>query len=148
VRLNVGHGLPLDQYSISGAIIRLRQYGLTKDAIADVVRLPVDKIEKIERGLAVSAVTNQPIAVKGGLSHLRGHALAPQQIEVNRRYGGPKAVFYIRQTIGLLKNDMYPHTPGFAAAMDELMSIWLGIRPDVVRRGTATPGLIGRDGQP
>jgi hypothetical protein len=129
VRYNVSHGLALDQYSINNAIIRLGQMGLSKEAIGEIVRLPVDRLEKIEKGFGISTVDGKPIAVKGGLKHFAGQVLTPQQVATNRHYGGMKAGFYINQIASLLENNMFPRTPTFATAMDKLTSLWAKVRP-------------------
>ena len=124
VRANIAHGLALDQYQIRSAIIRLERYGYQRDQISEVVRLPVEAIEKIERGFAQTQ-QGEPIALKGGLSHLRGQTLDDEQIEVNRHYGGPKAVFYVRQIIALLEQDMWPvKSVMFVSEMDRLTALW------------------------
>jgi ParB-like chromosome segregation protein Spo0J len=127
VRLNIGHGQPLDTYCVRNAIIRLETYGYTKEAISEVVRLPLEDIGKIERGFA-NDETGKPIALKGGLSHLAGHTLDQQQREINRRYSGPKAVFFVRQISGLLANDMYPRSQTFMDEMDALCDLWRTIK--------------------
>jgi hypothetical protein len=123
VRLNVGHGEPLDQYCVRSAIIRLTEYGYRREQISEVVRLPIDQIEKIERGFAM-AQNGKPVALKGGLDHLKGRTLDPQQIEVNRHYSGSKAVFYVRKICDLLENDMAPTTRTFIDEMDRLVALW------------------------
>jgi ParB-like chromosome segregation protein Spo0J len=70
VRLNVSHGQALTPYNIRNAIIRLEGFGYAKDAISDIVKLPLEQIEQIERGFAVDATTGEPVALKGGLAHL------------------------------------------------------------------------------
>jgi hypothetical protein len=125
VRCNIGHGQPLDSYTVRAAIIRLTEYGYSKEAISDVVRMPLEQIEKIERGYANEQATGKPMALKGGLSHLKGTSLSPRQIEINRHYGGGKATFYIRQLCELLENDMEPQTNSFANEMDRLVQLWL-----------------------
>jgi hypothetical protein len=124
VRLNVSHGEPLDQFNIRSAIVRLNEYGYSKEKISDVVRLPVPAILKIERGFATDAETGKPVALKGGLSHLRGMPLDKEQQQVNRHYSGPKAIFYLRQLISLLQNDMAPTSATFATEMDRLFELW------------------------
>jgi hypothetical protein len=128
IRLNVSHGLQLSQYNVRNAIIRLEQYGYTKEAISDVVRIPIERIEEIERGFASDADSGAPIALKGGLSHLAGEQLNKEQQETNRRYSGPKAVFFVKQISGLLANDMWPRTATFAAEMDTLCERWKAVR--------------------
>ena len=123
VRCNIGHGEPLDQYTVRNAIIRLTAYGYQREQISDVVRLPIEQIEKIERGFAASQ-DGKPVALKGGLSHLKGQTLDPQQIEINKHYSGGKAVFYVRQLCDLFENNMAPTSAGFVAEMDRLMTLW------------------------
>lgn len=123
VRCNIGHGEPLDQYTVRNAIIRLTAYGYEREQISDVVRLPLDMIEKIERGFAASQ-DGKPLALKGGLNHLKGQTLDPQQIEINKHYSGGKAIFYVKQICDLLENNMAPTTAGFAAEMDRLVTLW------------------------
>jgi ParB/Sulfiredoxin domain len=125
VRCNIGHGEPLDSYNVRSAIIRLSEYGYAKEAISEVVRLPLEQIEKIERGYASEQGTGRPLALKGGLSHLKGTQLTPRQQEINRHYSGGKAVFYARQIADLLENDMWPHTESFAYEMNRLTDLWL-----------------------
>jgi hypothetical protein len=126
VRNNIGHGLPLDGYTVRAAIIRLSEYGYTKEAISDVVRMPVAQLAKIERGYA-SDQTGKPVALKGGLSHLRGASLTPKQMEVNRHYGGTKATFYLKQLTELLENDMAPTSEAFIYEMNKLVQLWLDL---------------------
>jgi ParB-like chromosome segregation protein Spo0J len=123
VRLNVGHGEHLDQFSISNAILRLQQYGYRRDQISDIVRLPPEKIEKIERGFALNTDGN-PVPLKSGLSHLRGEQLTPEQQALNQHYSGPKAVFHVRQVTQLIESDAWPRTESFTAAMDSLCKLW------------------------
>lgn len=128
VRFNVGHGEPLDQYTVRNAIIRLSEYGFAREQITEIVRLPAAKIDEIQRGFAFND-ENKPIALKGGLDHMAGGHLDAQQQEVNRHYSGGKAVFYVRQVCQLLENDMWPVQSGtFAHEMDRLCSMWADIK--------------------
>jgi hypothetical protein len=126
VRLNVGHGEPLDHYNVRSAVIRLTEYGFAKEAISEVVRLPLEQIVKIERGYVASdASTGRPVALKGGLSHLAGSKLDKEQLEVNRHFSGGKVIFYVRQLIGLVQHDMVPESESFEQEMDALVKAWL-----------------------
>jgi hypothetical protein len=147
VRLNIGHGEALDGYSVKNAIIRLQEYGFERDKISEIVRLPIARIDDIERGFAYAASSSKsatvaspgaapsepaepprPIALKGGLDHLGGCKLTERQIEVNKHYAGPKAVFFVRQICDLLVNDMWPDTPTFCGEMDRLVGLWERVR--------------------
>jgi hypothetical protein len=123
VRLNIGHGTPLDQYTIRNAVLRLEEYGYRRDQIAEVVRLPLDRIEKIERGFA-STSEGHPIALKGGLSHMRGETLNAEQQKLNRRYSGGKATFHLHQLCVLIETDMWPRSHDFQEGMEKLIALW------------------------
>lgn len=127
VRLNVVHGEPLDLYTIRTAIIRLTSYGYSKEEISEVVRLPVEQITKAERNFAHNE-KGEPIALKGGLKHLAGQTLDTHQQEINRRYSGPKALFFVRQLLGMLGNNMHPTTSAFADEMDALCKTWHDVK--------------------
>ena len=128
VRLNIGHGQTLDQYSVRAAVAKLIEYGYERAAISEVVRVPVDHLETIVKGFA-AAPTGQPVALKGGLRHMAGQSLSQEQITVNRSYAGGKATFYARQVADLLASDLWPReSEGFAAQMDRLVELWAAVR--------------------
>jgi len=139
VRLNVGHGDQLDQYSVRNAIIRLLEYGYERNQISEVVRLPLDQIDKIERGFATSASDGRPIALKGGLDHLHGRALTDHQQDLNRRYSGLKATFHARQLADLLEAKMWPSTAAFAEQMDRIVHAWTAINKAQQRSAKSKP---------
>jgi hypothetical protein len=126
VRLNIGHGEPLDSYSIRNAIIRLESYGFKRAQISEVVRVPADRIEKIERGFATGPA-GEPVALKGGLEHLHGSQLTEAQQSVNRHYSGGKATFHLRQLCSLLESDMHPRSESFEHEMRRLINLWTKI---------------------
>lgn len=136
VRLNIGHGAPLDQFSVRTAVARLIEYGFERAAIQEIVRLPTEHLERVVKGFA-STPAGETIALKGGLRHMRGEQLTEEQVEVNRRYGGGKAEFYARQIVGLLETDMAPRSPAFSVTMDRLVDLWLDARKAAKKRGAA-----------
>lgn len=127
IRCNVGHGEPLDHYSIRRAILRLTtEYGYQRESVSEIVRLPVPQIEHIEKGFAARIEDGKPFAVKGGLPHLAGMALSADQREVVKHYSGGKAVFQARQLADLLEHDMWPrNSSAFATEMNRLTKLWL-----------------------
>jgi hypothetical protein len=128
VRLNIGHGQNFDQITTRTAIIRLGEYGYSRAQIAEIVRVPAVSLEGIERGFALSE-DGKPLALKSGLSHMRGQVLTQEQVAVNRQYGGPKAVFFVKQICSMLEHGMWPdRSQPFVAAMDRLVLLWGEIR--------------------
>jgi hypothetical protein len=126
VRLNIGHGLPLDVYSTRRAVIRLEQYGYTREAICDVIKVSSVELGKIYRGFAYTD-DGEPVAVKGGLSHLGGRVLNGQQQCANRNYGGPKATYMAKMLAELLENDMWPRTDNFQREMHRILNLWAAL---------------------
>lgn len=130
VRLNIDHGQPLDQFSVRNAVARLTELGYGRDAISDVVRIPADHIDTIVKGFA-AAPTGEPVALKGGLRHMRGQTLSAQQMQVNRGYAGGKVSFYARQIADVIEGDLWPRdSAAFAEQMDRLVSLWSAIRAE------------------
>lgn len=130
VRLNISHGAALTAYDIKVSIARLQALGFQREQIGEVVRIGADKIDTIVKGFAAGG-DGQPLALKGGLRHMRGTTLSEQQIAAQRRYGGGQAVFYVRQIKALLEADMWPtHSDVFATEMDELIVLWRAARGD------------------
>jgi hypothetical protein len=126
VQLNTEHGIPLTAYDLRNAVARLEKMGYQRDAISKVVKLPVDKIAEISKGFGTSE-SGDPVALKGGLSHMQGQQLSQQQITAQKHYGGHKAVFYVRQLILLLNEDLWPRDElNFRQEMDRLMALWEG----------------------
>lgn len=123
IRLNIGHGIPLDAYTIKRAILRFQTYGYTREQISEIVHLPAIRIADIERGFA-SDESGEPVALKGGLGHLSGKPLTAEQQEVNRHYSGKQATFYLRQLSKLIENDMWPRSETFTFEMNRLMELW------------------------
>lgn len=136
VRLNIDHGQPLDQYCIRNAIIRLSEYGYEREQISEAVKLPVDQIERITHTFAVDETTGKPLALKGGLDHLRGRPLSPQQQSLNRHYSGPKAIFYVRQIREMLERGMWPdQSLNFVREMNLLVETWMAIQSGEEKAG-------------
>lgn len=125
VRLNAEHGKPLDHFEIRSAVAKLAEFGFTRERISEAVRVSPERIDEIRKGFA-QAPTGEPVALKGGLRHMRGAALTQRQMDVNRSYGGAKGVFYANQIVQLLENDLWPReSDAFASAMDHLTDIWV-----------------------
>jgi len=136
VRLNIQHGQPLSSFDVRASIARLMQLGYQRDEIAEVVRMPAANIEEITRGFAVGPAGNAPVALKGGLQHLRGQNLTERQQKAQRHYGGGAALFYVRQIALLLNNDLWPTRSNlFAEEMDALAAAWLELRKPHQRAG-------------
>lgn len=128
VRLNAEHGKPLDHFEIRSAVAKLAEFGFTRERISEAVRVSPERIDEIRKGFAQTP-TGEPVALKGGLRHMRGEPLTDRQMQVNRSYGGAKGTFYANQIVQLLENDLWPRdSDAFADAMDHLTDLWLQSR--------------------
>lgn len=104
VQANTDHGLPLQAYDRRRVVLRLQELGLEVERIAEIVRVPVSRIEELRRASAVDP-QGRPVPVKRGLSHLAGKTLTPHEAAINRRYQGFRPAFYVRQLLDYLATD-------------------------------------------
>lgn len=126
IRLNAEHGIPLTYYDVRLSILRLRDLGYTEERISNAVRMNIDKVSDAIRGAGISTTTGQPIAIKGGLRHKNGQPISDVQQQAMRRYAGGNVVFYVRQLILLLENDLWPaESVSAKTEMDRLVGRWV-----------------------
>ncbi len=129
VKLNRGHGRAFDRYDINRIALRLQQWGITRELVSEIIRIPVAQIERIR--VAETKTGHNVIPLKTGLSHLQDRVLTKRQQGAVERYGGQQATFYARQILSLLENDIYPTTPAFVESMNALTETWLRLREKV-----------------
>jgi hypothetical protein len=123
VRLNTTHGQPLTNYDVRSAVARLEQLHYPHEQIAEVVKVPVERIAELIKGFAHDQAGDL-LALKGGLAHLRGETLTAKQVTAQRHYGGAKGVFYVRQVILMIENNLCPKDGPFASELERLVTLW------------------------
>jgi hypothetical protein len=123
VRLNTTHGQPLTNYDVRSAVARLEQMRYPHEQIAEAVKVPIERIAELIKGFAHDQAGDF-VALKGGLSHLSGETLTKKQMDAQRHYGGSKGVFYIRQVILMIENDLYPANGPFVSELERLIALW------------------------
>lgn len=123
VRLNTTHGQPLTNYDLRNAVARLEEMKYPHEQIAEVVKVPIERVGELIKGFAHDQGGGL-VALKGGLAHLRGETLSQKQVAAQRRYGGHKGVFYIRQLILMVENDLCPSDGPFASELERLIALW------------------------
>jgi hypothetical protein len=129
VRINAEHGQPLTHYDLKDSILRLERMGYSRDKISVAVKMTPDKVADIIRNSAHSE-TGEPVALKGGLRHMRGQSLNDAQAATVKRYAGGQAVFYVKQLLMLLDNNLWPtESPSIRTEMDKLVDRWLARYP-------------------
>jgi hypothetical protein len=121
VRLNASHGQPLDAASTRSAIIRLYSFGYSKEVISELIRVPADHLEMIRRGFDDAKGNGKPIAVKGDGEQ---PVISEKRKELIRKFAGEKAMFYVRQLVQMLEEDVHPKTRLFHDTMNDLMKWW------------------------
>jgi hypothetical protein len=125
VRLNSQHGRSLDPYDRRRAVAKLTTLGLKKVEIAEIVRIPVERIDEWT-GELVRKRTGEHIVIKRGLAPY----IEPQtklneaQVKLNERWSGQQPTFHVNQLIALLEADIVPEFDSFHTAMDRLVDLW------------------------
>lgn len=122
VRLNTGHGLPLNPYDVKRSVSRLRELGVELDAISDIVRMPVPRLEEMFKGFAQGSAG--PVPLKAGLGHLAGQRVTARQRKAITRVSGMNAVWHVNQLIEIIDGGIAPPGERFAEAMDRLIALW------------------------
>jgi len=101
IALNAAHGEKLTPYDKARCISLAEQYGIEKVQLAQALRIRVVELENLTvRKFAYDGVRQIPI--KGTLRPFAGKRLSEEQVEGNRRAGGPPALFFINQVRNLI----------------------------------------------
>jgi len=106
VRANVTHGQVYSTYDRVRCWNKLLAYGIAPEVASATLSLTVERAEKLSVRRTAQDSTGEPVALKKTASHLAGATINERQREGIRRAGGHQAVFYVRQVINLLENDI------------------------------------------
>jgi len=124
VRLNSTHGRPFDPYDRQRCVQRLLGYKIKPEAISEIVRIPLARIDEITRGFA-STTSGKEVVVKHGLiASIGNRRLTKEQVKVNESYSGMQPTFHVNQLIRLIESNLSPQTDTFSDAMDRLCELW------------------------
>jgi hypothetical protein len=106
VRANVTHGQGYSSYDRVRCWNKLLAYGVAPELASATLSLTVERAQKLSVRRTAHDSTGEPVALKNTASHLAGGTINERQREGIRRAGGHQAVFYVRQVINLLENDL------------------------------------------
>lgn len=126
VRLNGGHGLPLQRYDLRRAVARLTDLGYSIEKVSAVTRIAPADIGAILKALATDS-GGKGIVIKRGLAHLEGRRLNRRLQRANEGFAGFPGAFYVRQ-VRLYLETGPPLPPSFVAEMGALLDVWQRVR--------------------
>jgi hypothetical protein len=122
VRLNRSHGRKLNSSDLIRSFLRLREIGLDDDSIEQIVRIPKARVEQLSMRVAISPA-GDPVPLKGGDGHLKGHTVNDEQIEALNRRLGVSYGRLARQLIDGAKEDLLPDDESFWLVLEELHQV-------------------------
>jgi len=130
MRYNAHHGRRMSVFDMAHAALKAEDFGATRDSIAAVLSIRVERLDQIlshrsadarsRQATAVLGESDQEIAeaslgkpgriaLKNTIRHLAGRTLTKEQQKANRRLGGMNQGFYVNQLLLLLRNDMFDY---------------------------------------
>jgi hypothetical protein len=123
ISLNATHGEKLTPYDRARCIALAQQYGIAMIRLAEALRVRTVDLETLTtRKLAYA--DDGVVPIKGTLRHLAGMPLSNQQLNGNRRAGGPSPLFFIAQVKNLIENDLIDRSDeSIMAALRELCDL-------------------------
>jgi ParB-like chromosome segregation protein Spo0J len=132
IELNAEHGLQMTSFEITENVVRAEKRGITLEALANAVRVPLEKIQRrltentgYSRHLGVRETNNhseqaaakvesfhgqergERVALKGSMKPLAGKVLTEEQIAANKKAGGMRPIYYIEHLHSLIDADLW-----------------------------------------
>lgn len=109
MRFNASHGRTLTAYDRAHAVILAGNLGLNDKAVAGALSITVDRIQSLRINKSATAGNGKlarSVAIKRTIQHMAGKRLTTGQQAVNKKLGGMNTLFYVRQLIMLIKEDL------------------------------------------
>ena len=105
VEANACHGLTYSTYDRRLILVEAERRGITKDAVSDVLKMPIETAEKkLATGSAFVKFgkASQRVALQTGMKRLAGRKLTKKQQEANKR-SDLKVVYHSETLVSLLQ---------------------------------------------
>ena len=124
VRCNSTHGKQLSTYDQKRVIAKASELGLEREKICEILRITIDKLERIKGEKAFSP-EGKVLPLKRGLEFLRDRKLTKKQEKLIKKWGGMNIKFYLNQLIAYLEAADYSAIDTeFVEKMDYLFELW------------------------
>lgn len=128
VRLNTSHGLPLQEIEKRRIVLRMRDMGADPDAIATVLRVTPDRVQRLVFHSATTSIGGGKLKVeplKRPVFHMRGQELTSAQAKAIRSAPGTAYALLVRQLREALQHSLIDSSDeslmgGLEALKDEL----------------------------
>jgi hypothetical protein len=105
ISANSIHGRPYCKWDHKRILARAKELGIEEKIIADSLRLPLDRLHKLQWEGGLSS-TGKAISLKTTVKHMAGRTLTPYQEEVNQSLGGMRPSHYVNTLYKLLDADL------------------------------------------
>ena len=107
VEKNVTHGLPFTTFDKLNIVKKLEGMNMGSKQISDIVRMPIDNIERLKITKMTQTVSGKPIVLKSSLRALAGKSV-PDDFEdfQNQMDGGKDQVSLMDEVISLLEEGL------------------------------------------
>lgn len=105
MRYNGSHGARLDPCDRTHCVIVAERLGLSLDAVAGALHMPVDRLGSL-RNDRVATYNHLSVPLKQTVRHMAGKPLTQRQNEANAKLSGMNQSFYANQLIELIESEM------------------------------------------
>lgn len=107
MRLNARHGSRLSPYDQLRCVEIASRLSIDGSRLAQALSVSPDYVGELSaRRMGSELGTRAPVPLKRTIQHMRGRALTPAQMAVNKKLGGQSQSFYANQLVLLLENDL------------------------------------------
>jgi len=131
IEANTAHGLRLTPFEQTRVITLADEKRINREDLARVLRITVDRIERVCSTKMAFTKEGRPIALKGSMQSFAQETLGKKQLAVNEYAGGLKPLYYINHLIGLIEagivDRLHPHALLRLARLRDLLNENLAI---------------------
>jgi hypothetical protein len=106
LRLNAHHGKGLSNFDRARAINQSLEFGLTCEAIGEILSLSVKRVEQLKLERAAKTSKGASVTLKSTARHLAGKKITKRQVAANEKASGMNQAFYVNQVINLFEGDL------------------------------------------
>lgn len=105
MRYNAAHGARLDPCDRTHCVIVAEKLGLSLDAVAGALHMPVDRLGSLKND-RTATYNRLSVPLKQTIKHMAGKPLTQRQNEANDKLSGMNQSFYANQLIELIESEM------------------------------------------